>query len=124
MSIDPEDVRDELRNELIVLNADLKKLDRDLDYSDFIRTFLAGEGPAEAQIPRMKKQIQRMQKVKDDFLEKNRPNQRQLELLRDTILQPLPLQLALLCRNVLILIRLRVRLSPLSPQKSCQFGVH
>ena len=72
MSIDPEDVRDELRNELIVLNADLKKLDRDLDYSEFIRTFLAGEGPAEAQIPRMKKQILRMQKVKDEYLEKEK----------------------------------------------------
>ena len=72
MSIDPEDVRDELRNELIVLNADLKQLNRDLDYSEFIRPFLAGEGPAEAHIPRMKKQIQRMQKVKDDFLEKKK----------------------------------------------------
>jgi hypothetical protein len=62
MSIDPEDVRDELRTELIVLNAVLKDLNKNLDLADAIRPFLTGEGAQEAQIPRMRKLIQRMQK--------------------------------------------------------------
>ncbi len=36
-SIDPEDVRDDLRTELVMLNGALKQLNPDLDFSDTLR---------------------------------------------------------------------------------------
>ncbi len=40
-SIDPEDVRDELRTELLLLNGALKQLNPDLDLLDAVRPLLA-----------------------------------------------------------------------------------
>ncbi len=47
-SVHPENVRHELKNYLIQLNAVLKELNKNLDFSDAIHPFLAGEGPADA----------------------------------------------------------------------------
>ncbi len=39
-SSDIEDLREEYKNELIMLNATLKKLDKDMDFSDIVRPLL------------------------------------------------------------------------------------
>ncbi len=67
-SIDPDDVRDELKFELVMLNGALKKLDKDWDFSDIIRQLSSDPGPALATIPKHKKQIERITKLRDDFL--------------------------------------------------------
>jgi hypothetical protein len=63
-----EDARDELKFDLALLNADLKKLDTDWDFTNIIRPLLSDQGPANAVVPKLKKQIQRMTKIKEDFL--------------------------------------------------------
>ena len=67
-SIDPEDVRDELRTDLLMLNAALKKLDPTLDLSDALRPLLADTGPAVAHVQRLSRQKQRMIDIRDDLL--------------------------------------------------------
>jgi len=67
-SIDPEDVRDELRTELLRLNSALKKLDPTLDLSDALRPLLADTGPAVAHVQRLSRQKQRMIDIRDDLL--------------------------------------------------------
>ena len=62
-SIDPEDVRDELRTELLTLNSALKKLDPTLDLSDALRPLLADTGPAVAHVQRLSRQKERMEKI-------------------------------------------------------------
>ncbi len=47
-SVDPDDVRDELMTELVLLNGALKKLDPDVDFSEVLRPLLADTGPAMA----------------------------------------------------------------------------
>ena len=68
-STDIHDVRDELRTELITLNAQLKRLDNALDYSAVLRPYLEDTmAPSLFQIDRMRKQIERMTTLRDDFL--------------------------------------------------------
>ena len=67
-SIDPEDVRNELRTELLMLNAALKQLDPNLDLSDAIRPLLADTGPAVAHVQLLSRQKQRMEKIRDGLL--------------------------------------------------------
>ena len=43
-SIDPEDVRDGLRTELLMSNVDLKKLDKEMDFSVIVLPLLAEQG--------------------------------------------------------------------------------
>jgi hypothetical protein len=50
-----EDVRDELRTELVLLNGALKQLNPDLDFSDALRPLLADTGPALAHTQRLAK---------------------------------------------------------------------
>ena len=57
-----EDLREEYKNELILLHASLKALNRDLDFSDILKPLLAETGPAMAHVPRLSKQIDRMKK--------------------------------------------------------------
>jgi hypothetical protein len=59
-SSDKEDLREDYKNKLIMLNATLKKLDKDMDFSEFIRPLLADTGPAVAHVPKLLKQIGRM----------------------------------------------------------------
>ncbi len=75
-SIDPDDVRDELKFELVVLNGALRKLDKDWDFSDIISQLSSDPGPVLAIIPKLKKQIERMTKLRDDFLRKEQEKQR------------------------------------------------
>jgi hypothetical protein len=65
-SSDIDDLREEYKNELIMLNATLKKLDKDMDFSDIIRPLLADTGPAVAHVPKLFKQIVRMKKYIDE----------------------------------------------------------
>ena len=67
-SIDPEDVRDELRTELLMLNAALKELNPNLDLSDALRPLLVDTGPAVAHVQRLSRQKERMEKIRDGLL--------------------------------------------------------
>ena len=72
-SSDLEDTREEYKNELILLHATLKKLDRDMDFSAILNPLLAETGPAMAHVPRLSKQIDRMKKKKMRQRQKRRP---------------------------------------------------
>ncbi len=52
-SVDPEDVLDELKTDLNVLNGDLKQLNPDMDFSDVLRPLLSETGPALAHAQRL-----------------------------------------------------------------------
>ena len=67
-SCDPEDVRDELRTELLTLNSALKKLEPTMDLSDALRPLLADTGPAVAHVQRLSRQKERMEKIRDGLL--------------------------------------------------------
>ncbi len=75
-SSDLEDLREDYKNELIMLHATLKALKRDLDFSDILKQLLAETGPAVAHVPKLVRQIARMKKningmeenVQADFL--------------------------------------------------------
>jgi hypothetical protein len=69
-SVDIEDARNELRMELIVLNADLSELNKKWDFSAVLRPLLEDQGPAMAQTPRLEKQKERMAALREDFLRK------------------------------------------------------
>jgi hypothetical protein len=69
-SVDPEDVRDELMTELVLLNGALKKLDPDMDFSEVLRPLLADTGPAIAHAQRLGRQKIRMEKIRDDLVRK------------------------------------------------------
>ena len=62
-SCDPEDVRDELRTELLKLNSALKILEPTMDLSDALRPLLADTGPAVAHVQRLSRQKERMEKI-------------------------------------------------------------
>jgi hypothetical protein len=64
-----ENVKEDLKFELAVLNAALKKLDADLDFSLLINPLLADQGPAVAVVPKLKRQIDRLTKLRDEFLQ-------------------------------------------------------
>ena len=65
-SSDLEDLREEYKNELTMLHASLKKLNRDLDFSAIFNPLLAETGPAMAHVPRLAKQIARMKRYIDE----------------------------------------------------------
>jgi hypothetical protein len=67
-SIDPEDVRDELRTKLVLLNRALKQLAPDLDFSVALCPLLADTGPALAHAQRLARQKTRMENIRDDVL--------------------------------------------------------
>jgi hypothetical protein len=66
-STDPEDVREELKTELLVLNVALKNLNKDWDFSAVILPLIAEQGPPLANVQRLSKQIERLKKSRDDF---------------------------------------------------------
>jgi hypothetical protein len=63
-----DDARDELKFRLAILNRALKDLNKTWDFTDIIRPLLADQGPVTAFVPKLKTQIERMTKIKDDFL--------------------------------------------------------
>ncbi len=60
---------EDLKFELALLNAALKKLDADWDFTDIIRPLLSDQEPAIAVDPKLKRQIDRMTKLRDAFLQ-------------------------------------------------------
>jgi hypothetical protein len=69
-SVDPEDVVDELKTDMIVLNGELKQLNPNMDFSDFLRPLLAETGTAIAHAQRLARQKTRMEKIRDDLVRK------------------------------------------------------
>jgi hypothetical protein len=61
-------VRDEMKYDLVVLNASMKEPKPNWDCSVIINPLLAGQGPALALIPKLKRQLENMKKNRDDFL--------------------------------------------------------
>ena len=77
-STDLFDMRDELRVQLIVLNSDLKKLDKDWDFSAMFRPLLEDTmAPSFSQIERLRKWKERMTTLKDDFLRQQQERKEQ-----------------------------------------------
>jgi hypothetical protein len=68
-----EEVVEDLKFDLQVLNAALKKLDADWNLTAIITPLLFYQGPALAVVPKLKRQIDLMTKLRDEF-QKNRPN--------------------------------------------------
>jgi hypothetical protein len=75
-STDVDAVREDLRFELIVLHTEVKKLDVGWDFLTVVNPLLADQGPAIIGILRIKKQIERLKKLRDDFHKKARDLQR------------------------------------------------
>ncbi len=62
-----ENVKEELKFQLAVLNAAMKDLNKNWDFTLLINPLFADQGPAFALVPKLKKQIDRMTKLRDDF---------------------------------------------------------
>ena len=60
-----EDQKDDLKSQLVALNAAMRRLDPNLDFSDIIKPLLADQGPVFALVPKLKKQLERMNKIRD-----------------------------------------------------------
>ncbi len=60
-----EKVVEYLKNDLLLLNAALKKLDADWDFTAIITPLLSDQGPPLAVVPNLKRQIDRMTKLRD-----------------------------------------------------------
>ena len=73
-SLDQDDVKEELKMELVLLNATLKDLNPNWDFAPIINPLLSDQGPAMAVVPKLKKQIERMTKGRDDFLQTRAAN--------------------------------------------------
>ncbi len=75
-----EDAKDILRIELAILKAAMKDLNKNWDFTTIINPLLADLGSATAVVPKLKKQIERMKKLKmtscADRREKSRPRPR------------------------------------------------
>jgi len=75
-STDLDALREELQFELIVLHGEVKTLNKDWDFTAIVNKLVADVGPPLNTIPRIKKQIELMKKLKEDFLRKARDLQR------------------------------------------------
>ena len=75
-STDVEALRDELRFKMVVLHTEVKKLDPDWDFSGIVKPLMDDQGPPLFLVPRIQKQIARLQQLKDDFYATARELQR------------------------------------------------
>jgi hypothetical protein len=75
-STDVDELREELKFELIVLHTEMKELNQSWDFTPIINSLLADQGPALTLVPRIKKQIERLKKLEEDFKHKSRDIQR------------------------------------------------
>jgi hypothetical protein len=66
-STDLDALREDLQFEMIALHGEVKELDVSWDFTPIINRLLADEGPALLLVPRIKKQIERLKKLKGDF---------------------------------------------------------
>ena len=80
-SIDPEDIREDLKTELLTVHAALKQLNKDIDYSGIINPLIAEQGPAVQHIARLSRQIDRLNKVREQF---QRDKQESLKIGNDS----------------------------------------
>jgi hypothetical protein len=71
-STDVDALREELKFELIVLHENVKELKKGWDLTPIINLLLADQGPALLLVPRIKKQIELLKKLKDDFEQRAR----------------------------------------------------
>ncbi len=69
-SSDLEDLREDYKNELIMLHASLKKLDRGLVFSAILNPLLAETGPAMTHVPKLARQVARMKQYIKELEEK------------------------------------------------------
>jgi hypothetical protein len=75
-STDLDALRDDLKFEMVVLHTEVKKLDPNWDFSGIIKPLMDDQGPPILVIPRIKKQIERMQKLTNGIHTKTRDLQR------------------------------------------------
>ena len=75
-STDLDALRDDLKFKMVVLHTEVKKLDPDWDFSLIVNPLLADQGPPLYVVARIQKQIERLQKLKDDFYRTARDSQR------------------------------------------------
>jgi hypothetical protein len=75
-STDVEALRDKLRFELVVLHTEVNELNKGWDFTAIIKPLMDDQGPPIVAVPRIKKQIERLQKLRDDFHQKARDLQR------------------------------------------------
>ncbi len=61
-----------MKFELILLHTEVKELNKGWDFTAIVNQLLADQGPALVVIPRIKKQIERLQQLKDGFEKKAR----------------------------------------------------
>jgi hypothetical protein len=69
-STDVDAVREELKFELIVLHGEVKELNKSWDFTAIVDPLLADQGSAFLLIPRIKKQIERLKKLKEGVEQK------------------------------------------------------
>ncbi len=74
-STDVDAFRAELKFEWIMLHGEVKELNKSWDLT-VVNPLLADQGPALTLVPRIKKQIERLKKLKEDFEHKARDVQR------------------------------------------------
>ena len=89
-SSDLEDTREDYKNELIMLHATLKKLDRDLDFSAILNPLLAETGPAIAYAQKLGRQKIRMEKIRDDLVAKMLPERSACSTAAHEAVRPFP----------------------------------
>jgi hypothetical protein len=69
-SSDLEDLREDYKNDLIMLHATLKAVNRDFDFSAIFNPLLAETGPAVTHVQKLSKHIARMKKYLKEEEEK------------------------------------------------------
>jgi hypothetical protein len=79
-----EALRDELRFELVVLHTEVKELNKGWDFTSMIKPLMDYQGPPLVVVPRIQKQIEWLQKLRDDFHQKARDLQRPAAALAET----------------------------------------
>jgi hypothetical protein len=65
-----ETVVEDLKFDLALLNAALKDLNKNWDFTALVTPLLSDQGPALAVAPKLKRQIDRMTKLRDEFQKK------------------------------------------------------
>ena len=73
-SLNQDEVAGDLKIDLALLHTALKDLNPNFDFAPIINPLLSDQGPAMAVVPKLEKQIQRMTKVKNDFLQTRAAN--------------------------------------------------
>jgi hypothetical protein len=71
-STDVDELREELQFELIVLHTEVKELNKGWDFTPIIDPLLADQGPALSLVPRMKKHIEWLKQLEEEFQHKAR----------------------------------------------------